>query len=174
MGKEFDKDLVVIDIAQKGNVVRFYLGKKEGKWGWTNPDYRDGDGKVPDWLRPSDTYYGDDWDDAPYQHNAGPVYDEFIRGFIDISFPYDCTLITSVDDADYTPKYTMNDVVDGKIPALLVFPATFNPWQHRDYDNYPGGLFDQYKNCTDTKIVERIYLGDGIDRLLDISKREDM
>ena len=39
----------IIDFERKGNVVRFYLGKNGEQW-------------------------GDDWDDAPYEHNAGKVY----------------------------------------------------------------------------------------------------
>ncbi|GAI86033.1 unnamed protein product, partial [marine sediment metagenome] len=34
--------------------------------------------------------WGDDWDDAPYEHNAGKVYDEFIKGHCDIVFDFDC------------------------------------------------------------------------------------
>ena len=30
MGKE------IIDYSIKGNIVRFYLGEKDPKWGWTN------------------------------------------------------------------------------------------------------------------------------------------
>ena len=45
----------IIDFDKKGNVVRFYLGKD---------DLND--------------YWGDDWNDVPYEHNAGTVYDEFI------------------------------------------------------------------------------------------------
>ena len=41
--------LKVIDFDRKGNVIRFYLGKKTAAWGWTNPDYKDPyDGKRPD------------------------------------------------------------------------------------------------------------------------------
>ena len=73
---DIDKDLEIIDIARKGHLVRFYLGKKEREWGYTNPNYKDYKGQTPDWLRPSDIYYGDDWDDAPYEHNAGTPYEE--------------------------------------------------------------------------------------------------
>ena len=172
--KDYDKDLVVIDVARKGNVVRFYLGKKEGKWGWTNPNYKDSHGRTPDWLKPSDIYYGDDWDDAPYEHNAGPVYDEFIKGFIDIGFSYDCTIIEPCDNAYHAPTYSKEDMVNKKIPALIIFPSNIYPERLMDYDRYPNGLFDQFKDCEDTKITERIYFGDSIVKLLQISKREDM
>lgn len=54
-------DYEIIDFDQKGNVVRFYLGKNGEQ-------------------------YGDDWDDAPYEDNAGTVYDKFIRGTVDVAF----------------------------------------------------------------------------------------
>ena len=70
----------IIDFEVKGNVVRFYLGNKTDEWGWTNKNYKDRNGNTPDWLKPNDTYYGDDWDDVPYEHNAGLVYDKFVKG----------------------------------------------------------------------------------------------
>ena len=55
------------------------MGEKTADWGWTNPDYKDFKGNTPSWLKPSETFYGDDWNDYPYEHNAGKVYDEFIN-----------------------------------------------------------------------------------------------
>ena len=46
--------LKIIDFEKKGNVVRFYYGKDSLK-----------------------EWYGDDWDDRPYEHNAGEVYHRF-------------------------------------------------------------------------------------------------
>lgn len=40
----------IIDMEKKGNVVRFYLGENGKQW-------------------------GDDWNDAPYDCNAGTVYE---------------------------------------------------------------------------------------------------
>ena len=57
-------DYEIIDFDQKGNVVRFYLGKNGEQ-------------------------YGDDWNDAPYEDNAGTVYDKFIRGTVDVAFDLD-------------------------------------------------------------------------------------
>ena len=55
----------IIDFSKKGNVVRFYLGEDNCK-----------------------DYWGDDWNDFPYEHNAGCVYDEYIAGIVDIAFPF--------------------------------------------------------------------------------------
>lgn len=42
----------IIDFERKGNLVRFYLG----------------DDDLHDWS-------GDDWNDTPYEYNAGQVYE---------------------------------------------------------------------------------------------------
>jgi len=55
----------VIDFEKKGNLVRFYLGENGKQW-------------------------GDDWDDAPYEHNAGKVYDKYIKGHCDVVVDFDC------------------------------------------------------------------------------------
>ena len=55
--------LGIIDFERKGNVVRFYIGD-------TNANY-----------------HGDDWNDRPYEHNAGTVYDRYIDHYVDIAFP---------------------------------------------------------------------------------------
>ena len=64
----------IIDFEKKGNLVRFWLG----------------DDNCTD-------YWGDDWDDAPYDCNAGTVYDEFIKGYKDICFPFDWIVVEPCD-----------------------------------------------------------------------------
>ena len=56
----------IIDWESKGNVIRFILGE---------------DNDI--------AYWGDDWNDKPFEHNAGSVYSEFVKGYCDISFPFD-------------------------------------------------------------------------------------
>ena len=46
----------IIDFDKKGNVVRFYLGEDV-----------------------CNDYWGDDWNDAPYEHNAGTVYNRYVK-----------------------------------------------------------------------------------------------
>ncbi len=107
----------IVDFDRKGNVVRFYLGEKTKSWGWTNPDYKDAAGKTPDWLEPSDTYYGDDWNDSPYEHNAGRVYDEFIKGHKDIAFKFDDIVL---EPCNGEAEYSKDDMVSRKIPCIIV------------------------------------------------------
>lgn len=130
----------IIDFERKGNVVRFYLGEKTKDWGWTNPDYVNGLGWAPDWLKPSDDYYGDDWDDVPYEHNAGVVYEHFVKGYRDVAFDFDDCLLEPCDGALNSP-YCKDDMVARKVPCLIVVPKevyekgwsrNFEYWRGRD------------------------------------------
>jgi hypothetical protein len=86
----------IIDWERKGNVVRFYLGDDDCK------DYR-----------------GDDWNDAPYEHNAGRVYDEFIKGHADINIPFDYEVYEPADGCANSP-YCKNDMRERKVPCIVV------------------------------------------------------
>ncbi len=84
----------IIDWECKGNLVRFYLGQGEDYW-------------------------GDDWDDVPYEHNAGRVYGEFIQGHRDICFPFD----SAVYEPDYeycNSPYSKEDMKNRKCPCVVV------------------------------------------------------
>lgn len=129
----------IIDFERKGNVVRFYLGEKTPDWGWTRPDYKDCFGKTPDWLQPCDKYYGDDWDDRPYEHNAGRVYGEFIKGYRDIAFDFD-DLVVEPCNGYNNSEWSKDDMVDRKIPCLVVIPKNIleekglESWQVDDFE----------------------------------------
>lgn len=115
--------MVIIDFKRKGNLVRFYLGEKIEQWGWTNKDYKDSKGETPSWLEPSDTYYGDDWDDRPYEHNAGRVYDEFIKGYKDIAFGFDDIVLEPYSGC-FNSSWCKDDMVDRRIPCIIVIPKS--------------------------------------------------
>lgn len=83
----------IIDFERKGNVIRFYLGDDDAK------------------------YYGDDWDDSPYQHNAGPVYDRFIKGYVDLSVPFSYDV---VEPADKSERYSKDDMVNRIVPCITI------------------------------------------------------
>ena len=107
--------LKIIDFERKGNVIRFYLGKKIPFWGWTKP----GRGK------PSDTFYGYNWDVAPYQHNAWSVDHKFVYGHYDIYVPFDLIV---ADPGDYWDKnengpvrISKNALVNREMPAIEIF-----------------------------------------------------
>ena len=104
----------IIDFSKKGNVVRFYLGKN-GK------------------------QCGDDWNDYPYEHNAGEVYDEFIEGYKDISFPFD-DLVLEPCDGEINSAYCKNDMIKRKVPCIIVVPKEVygDSWVWEDFKKYVG------------------------------------
>jgi len=83
----------IIDWERKGNLIRFILG---------NDDLKD--------------WWGDDWNDVPYEHNAGRVYDEFISGYKVVVVPWEYNI--------YEPKdlgqYSKNDMKSRNIPMLII------------------------------------------------------
>ena len=85
----------IIDFEKKGNVVRFYLG----------------DDNCTD-------YWGDDWDDIPYESNAGMVYQEYIKGYTDISFPFGSLVLEPCDDYDGS-EYSKEDMVARRVPCII-------------------------------------------------------
>ena len=173
--RDIDKDLKIIDIARKGHLVRFYLGKKEGEWGYTNPNYKDYRGVTPDWLEHSDIYYGDDWDDAPYEHNAGTVYDWFVKGYIDIAIGWECKIIEPHCGV-FNSEYSKEDFVARKVPALIIVTKYFaipSSYYEPDEEGNYKDEFTFFNELEDNKIVKLFY-GDPVEKLLEISEREDL
>lgn len=84
----------IIDWQKRGHVVRFYLGS--------------------DHL---ESWHGDDWNDAPWEHNAGRVYDEFVRGYVDAAFAFDAEL-HEPGDGVANSQWTKNDMVARSVPFL--------------------------------------------------------
>lgn len=94
----------IIDFFRNGNIVRLYYGEDD-----------------------CNDYWGDDWDDAPYEHNAGKVYDEYIKGFVEFAFPLDFAVIEPCDFNSlqipllgYIPGYSKADMKNRKIPCITI------------------------------------------------------
>ena len=68
----------IIDLKKRGNVIRFYCGKDD-----------------------CDDYWGDDWNDRPYEHNAERVYSEYIEEYIDVAVDMDYHVMEPADDWRY-------------------------------------------------------------------------
>ncbi len=141
----------IIDFEKKGNVVRFYLGEQTENWGWTRPDYTI-NGKTPDWLKPCNTYYGDDWDDTPYEHNAGTVYSEFIKGHRDIAFDFD-DLVLEPCDGEWNSPWCKDDMRNRKVPCIIVVPklAVEHSWN------------TDFKYWVADDCVKKYYFGDELE-----------
>lgn len=99
----------IIDVDRKGNLVRFYLGADD-----------------------CDDYWGDDWDDAPYEHNAGTVYDRFVTGVRDVAFAFDAYVLEPCNGVDNS-SFSKEDMIKRRVPCLIVVPPeltkeSFNDW----------------------------------------------
>lgn len=147
----------IIDFERKGNVVRFYLGEKTTDWGWTNSDYKDFKGNTPNWLKASDTFYGDDWDDQPYECNAGKVYDEFIKGYVDVSFPFD-TIILEPCDGAYNSNWSKDDMAARKVPCLIVLSKELQT--KTDLGSF---CLPSFADCLGIDGIKKYYFGDELD-----------
>ena len=102
--ENFD-NLVLCDFDKKGNLIRLYFTN--------DPDY-----------------YGDDWDDCPYEHNAGRVYSEFIEAHLDFAVPFEMSVFEPADDWTYggNSPYCKYDMKNEKCPCLV--------FSQSEYDNY--------------------------------------
>ena len=84
----------IVDFEKKGNVIRFYLSTKE--------------------IAESKNYSGDDWNDAPYEHNAEMVFlspEEL--DFIDIAYPLECAVMEPADGV-INSEFSKNDFKERK------------------------------------------------------------
>lgn len=87
----------VIDVETKGNVIRFYIGENGKQW-------------------------GDDWNDAPYEHNAGTVYSEYVERTVDVAIPFDL-YVSEPADGQLNSEWCKQDMIDRKVHCLLIESA---------------------------------------------------
>lgn len=113
----------IIDFERKGNVVRYYLGENGKQW-------------------------GDDFDDTPYECNAGTVYEEYVKGYVDISYPFDCLVIEPCCGA-LNSCWSKVDMIQRKVPCIIVVPKDKLDGWHEDFAHYI---------CSDD--VQKVYFGD--------------
>ena len=150
----------IIDFKIKGNIVKFYLGNKTDDWGWANKDYKDYNGNTPDWLQPSDTYYGDDWDYYPYECNAGTVYDEFI--YETRTYYFDMNwIIVEPCSGEFNSSYCKDDFKNRKIPCVIVIKGEFAKkyWLEDKYSFW----WNFINNCDyDKQEIECFYFEDDL------------
>lgn len=91
----------IIDFEINGNQVKFYVGS----------DY-------------CNDYYGDDWDDRPYEHNAGPVYGEYVIGWFVKTFDFDDVVMEPCNGHDNS-SFCKLDMREGKVPCVVVLPKEY-------------------------------------------------
>lgn len=71
---------------------------------------------------PLDSQWGDDWNDAPYEYNAGTPYEE--AGFTVTSVYFDGPYETPADKADGNSCYSVQSINQGAV-AWLAPPSWF-------------------------------------------------
>ena len=122
----------IIDFNHRGNVVFFYLGSDS----------------LTDW-------YGDDWNDIPYEHNAGNVYDEFVSGYKEIAFPFNYAVLEPKDgDWSGNSGFCKDDMKARKVPCIIAVPMD-DPnerWEYERFTDWVG---------SDKAI--RFYMGDTME-----------
>ena len=119
----------IIDFERKGNVVRFFLGADD-----------------------CFDYWGDDWEDAPYDYNAGQVYDRYIIGHKDVYFPFD-SLVLEPESNRYNSWCTKEDMKKRKIPCIIVVPKEI----HEDTWD------DSFSQFVGADGIQRFYFGDPME-----------
>lgn len=117
----------IIDWEAKGNVVRYFLGADD-----------------------LESWYGDDWDDIPYEHNAERVYDEFVKGYIDVAYPFDTVVLEPCDGYLNSP-WCKNDMIAKRVPIIIT---------NDNVDPYDYARFETICPSSDT---HRVYMGDHVD-----------
>ena len=118
----------IIDFEIRGCAIKLYIGECDD-WG------------------------GDDWDDAPYEFNAGPVYGEFVKGHKDIAFPFD-DLVLEPCDGELNSPYCKDDFAARRTPCIIVVPAELaaeRPWG------------DDYRYWVGNAGIKKFYYGDEME-----------
>lgn len=123
----------IIDFKVKGNQVKFFLGSDN-----------------------CTDYWGDDWDDRPYEHNAGSVYDEFVLGWFIKTFDYD-DIVAEPCYNEYNSNYSKEDMKERKIPCICVIP--------KEFDNFEWGT--SFKEMIGNDNAIKYYFGDIIDETIE-------
>lgn len=120
----------ILDFECFGNIVKLYLGETVNG------------------------IYGDDWNDIPYEHNAGTVYDKFYTDTVEIAFPLSTQVYEPCFGYDNSP-YCKNDFLFRKVPFLL-FGQLNEAWKYSDFEY----LLDNVPT------LNKLYIGDDWETVL--------
>lgn len=131
--------LKIIDFIKKGNQVKFLLG----------------DVTLKDW-------YGDDWNDSPYQDNAGKVYNEFIKGEKVYTFDFDDAVLEPCC-GNWNSRYTKDMMKNRTIPCIVVVDKSLLEEQIRYWGNTDEIPFGDYAGAAENKLIKKFYFGDIIE-----------
>lgn len=132
----------VIDFEKRGNVIRLYFGEDD-----------------------DNDYWGDDWDDAPYEHNAGKVYSNYVEEIKEYAFPFSCFVSEAADDWSYNRNspFSKEDMKKGKCPCLII-----NKLQ--DGDDVWDITYSMYLGSKSENVL-KIYFNDDFNMINDEIKK---
>lgn len=124
----------VIDFEQKGNVVRFYYGTNK-----------------------NNEYHGCAWSIPPYEHNAGMVKQQYVKGSVDIAFNAMYMVLSPETDYHYNghSPFSKDDFKNRKAPCIIV-----KKLEQSDEWVY-------YSELTGDKTALQIYFNDDINIVKD-------
>lgn len=129
--------LKIIDFETFGNVIKLYLG-----------DINDNE------------YWGDDWDDRPYEHNAGEVYQGYIKGQIEIAFPSFISVCDPKDDWHYNcnSPFSKEDFKNVKAPCLVIVDNSEEQYYDCCYVEHVGdrSAWQLYYNDTIEEVIQKM------------------
>ena len=95
-------DAYLIDACWQGNTLRLYFGSSV------------------------EEITGDDFDDIPYESNAGIVYSEFVKCVLDVMIPFGFTICDPASELGCYENSTLsrNDFKNGDIPLFWITDDT--------------------------------------------------
>lgn len=120
----------ILDFECFGNIVKLYLGETVNG------------------------IYGDDWNDIPYEHNAGTVYDKFYTDTVEIAFPLSTQVYEPCFGYDNSP-YCKKDFLFRKVPFLL-FGQLDESWRYHDFEEL----------LENVPTLHKLYIGDDWEDVL--------
>ena len=101
-------------------------------------------------------YWGDDWNDVPYEHNAGSVYD--VNKELEAHYNLvGCTVFEPCDGYNNSP-YSMSDIKEGVVPCLIIVPTE----EIREDNSNNKSKYEQYLGYRN---IVKIYLDDSYDEV---------
>ena len=99
-----------IDFELNGNIARIWLGKEN-----------------------LEAWWGDDWDDVPYECNAETVSPEYTVGHVDVAFPFDA-IVSEPADGHCNSRWAKEDMQRRLIPMFVAIDYK-DPYGHYRYDS---------------------------------------
>lgn len=125
------REMEIIDFMKRGNCIRLYLGKNGEQW-------------------------GDDWNDAPYEHNAETVYREYVNGIADYAIPLDASVYEPCD-GEWNSRFSKEDMIKRIVPCLIIVA--------REVFEDAGWAKDTFKAWLGDANAVHIYFGDSIEEV---------